>query len=618
VAIRGLQTLITDWLGLNSSADPENIKANWWTDSNNVIVDRTGTAVVLRSPADFNNALSTSNPVLSAFDYDKQTGNLILFDIDNVGGTALDTFSTTGTTNTSVRTGQLVSARWVSLTINDFAYRLNGTEFIQTNGAINYAAGVTGPAAAPTISWVAGGSGSFASGVDVTYAYRNSATGEVSKMSATSNRLGASTGSTLRIAVTASAQSGVDKIVVFLTVDGGSVRYLLVDSAGAPQQFTNATGNIDVSIADIFRDTQTTETAYNDVPPQNAFQMFKWRDRIVLLDFRAAATRQQIQYSGYESITYGTPFSCFPSLNIINIPNKGDAARCGVSTVLGALILAEQDSYLLSGYPSDKTSAPEGSIAVSEHLEPLNWGIGTKYPRTLVTTPFGEIWLDQDRHIRLWNHTSKPIDIGAPLQVSLNTIQTTAAAFDAAQAVWFEHPTAGGMFVLTASTTGSTNNKLFILNLYLDPETGERKVTYAISDIAVQCLLVADVSGKRRLFGGVADRLREILDTATQGAGWSAETRFFQCVVGTDSEYCYWHSLRFDADSITGLTITVTDLDGGGSVTVTPAQDETAWRGIIDAYGYRKIIKFSWNTTDTTYRDVKNLRVSYKPTGRII
>ncbi len=616
--INGAKPLIVNWKGLNSSADPENARPDYWTDSNNVLVNKTGTAVVLRSPANFNDAY-TSDKILSAFDYDRNAGNRIIFDL--VTGGNQEYYYTTGTSNTTIATGITPPAgRTIRLTINDKVYQVDGEQFRQYDGTNLRDVGIVAPTVAPTISWVAGGSGSFASGVDVTYAYRLAATGDVSKMSATSNRLTASTNSTLRIAVTASPAAGTDAdgIVIFLTLDGGSVRYLLVDSAGAPQIFSNSTGNIDVSIANIYYDQLTTETAYNDQAPETAFYMSRWRDRIMLLDFRGATTRQQIQYSGFEAIPYGTPFACFPPLNIINIPNKADAARSGISTNLGFFVLGEQDAYLLSGYPSDKTSSPENTVAITEHLEPMNWNKGTIYPKSLVTTPYGEMWLDQNRQIQLWTHSGFPVEVGAALRNSLSSILTTSTVGDSTQAVWFDHPKLGGMYVLTSRTTGSTNNKIFVINLYQDPESGEKRVASWTSDIAAECLVVADISGVRKLYAGMSGRLREIFDVETQGAGWGSETRFFQIVVGAETDYAYWHSLRFDAASITGLTITCTDMDTGSSVTVTPAQDETAYRGLIDAYGYRKIIKFAWSTTDTTYRDIKNLRIVYKPTGRVL
>lgn len=626
VALRGGRPIkIADWLGLQTFGSEENLGNGWWRDSSNVVVTNDGSAQVLRSPANFNDALAAASNILSAFDYDKNSGNVILFDALSAGSVA--TWSTSGSTNTLLRQNQ-ANARFVSQLVNDFAYRVNGTEFPQTNAVSFYSVGITSISTAPTVSLVAGGSGSLDSGVTVSYAYRNSTTGHVSQPSSASNNSGASASNlNLRIPVTASSQTGVDGIVLFISEDGGSVRYLYTNSAGDPIVNANSTGNIDISLALLTNlDTLTPETAYNEIPPTDAEFLGRWGDRLCLLGFSGAQTRGQIRYNIYENCYYGIPWESWWSLNAVNIPSRSDRARALIETPIGALVLAEQDACLIRGRLTDKVSGPQASVSVTEHIQPLNWSIGTRSPLTLKTTPFGEMWLDQNKRIQLWIREGFPTEAGLPIRTSLADILDTDAARKMAEAVWFQHGDQGGHYVLTASTAGSTNNKLFIITVYKDPEKGQLRFACAVSDIAAQCLFVAEVSGKKRLFIGVESgtRLREIFASGTEGAGWaSTQERYLETVLGNDSEFQYWHSLRFDATNITGLRLTIANKDGSEEKQIEleqVAEDGTdaPYYGLIDTYGFRKVIKFDFGSDDTQLRVIKNLRVAVKTTARLI
>lgn len=626
VALRGgLPIKIKDWLGLNDFSSAENLDPGFWRDSSNVVVSNDGSAQVLRSPATFNDALSASSNILSAFDYDKNSGNLILFDV--LAASSVATYSTSGSTNTLIR-GNMANARFVSQLVNDFAYRVNGTEILQTNAVSVYSVGITSISTAPTVSFVAGGAGSLGSGVTVSYAYRNATTGQVSQPSSASASTGASAGNlTLRTAVTASTQTGVDGIVLFISEDGGSVRYLYVTSAGDPVVNSNSTGNIDISLSLLTNlDTLTPETAYNEIPPADAEFIGRWGDRLCLLGFTGATTRGQMRYNIYENCYYGIPWESWWSLNALNFPSRGDRARALIETPIGALVLAEQDACLIRGRLTDKVSGPQASVSVTEHIQPLRWSIGTRSPLTLVTTQFGEIWLDQNKRLQLWTREGFPTEAGLPIRTGLSAILDTDAARKMAEAVWFQHGDQGGHYVLTASTTGSANNKLFVVTIYKDPEDGQLRFACATSDIGAQCIFVAEVSGKKRLFIGEAsgNQLLEIFASTTTGAGWtSTQERYFESVLGNDLEFAYWHSLRFDASNITGLRLTIANKDGSEEKQIEleqVAEDGTdaPYYGLIDTYGFRKVLKFDFGSDDTQSRIVKNLRVAVKPTARII
>lgn len=621
---RAKRSNVIDFLGLQDFATDRNLAPGWWTSSSNIVVTNDGSAAVLRSPANFNPALATGNKVLSGFHFPTTFGgDLLLQDINlgSIGVSSVRTYIVNEVTNVSIRSNQ-ADARWKRLPINGSAYGVNGHEMMQYNSSgVAYMVGIPAPASAPTLSFVAGGSGSLVTGVTVSYAYRNSDTGHVGQASDASATSGASTNPTLRTAVVASTLLGVDGIVLFITADGGAIRYLYVDANGDPVIFSNTTGNIDISLDLIDNlDTLTPETAYNGTPPQNAFFMFQWGDRLCLCDFRGATTRQQIQYNVNENCYYGVPWESWWPLNIINIPNKADAARSGIETPVGALVLGERDAYLIRGVLTDKISSPENLIAVTEHMQAMNWSIGTKSPYSLVATPFGEMWLDQNKRIQLWQREGFPVEAGLPMRTSLAAIQDTPAARAMAEAAWFQFGDAGGHYVLTASTTGSTNNMLFIVTVYRDPESGQVRWASSTSDIAAQSIFTGLTNTATPiLLIGVTDRLQEILDLDAEGAGWSSsQDRFFSITIGAQDEFCYFHSLRFDASDVTGLTITVANIDGTESSDIEYEQDGQSYYGLIDDYGYLKRLTFSWSSDDTEKRVVQNLRIASSLKTRLV
>ena len=627
----GKRFLIRDFRGLNSFASKQNLTPDWFYQSDNVIVTNDGSAAVLRSPAAFNDvlAVSTNNTVISAFDYAKTSGHLILFDLNPTAGVnSVATYVTTGTTNTLIRSNQAADKVWKSLTINDWCYRLNGVEFVQTQGASTfYAVGITSPGSVPALSFnTTGASGALAVGVTASYAYRNSATGDVSAPSVPSVASGTS-GSNNAIVVThtASSQTGVDGIVFFFTGDGGDQRYLYVDNNGDPVVQVNTTGTTAISLGSLSSlDTLTPEPIYNLLPPQDAYYMFRWRDRICLLDFQANASMQSfVQYSGLESCYIGVAQECYPPLNLLMVSAKGDKARSGVETPIGGLVLGEADSYLIRGELTDKLIGPNAETAVTESVQPLNWSIGTRSPKSVASTPFGVMWLDQNKRIQLWNYDGFPTEIGLALRSELVDIQDTDTIRGVITGTWFQHGKTGGHYALVAYTNASaTENKMFIVTLYRDPETGEMKTAGAVSSIGGNCVITAIVSGRGRAFIGGTGALREVLDLELQGAGWlSTQNRYFRILLGNETGFCFWHSIRLDITTVCGLNIYISNVDGTDEQEVILEQDTGAggaWFGMLDTYGFRKQLRFVWDADDADERTVLNLRVAYSPKPRLL
>jgi hypothetical protein len=623
VALKRAKKLwLKDFWGLNTTTDPKMVDPHFWITAENVVVTQDGSAGVLRSPKTWNDATATVN---SAIDYNKDTGRMVVFSYN--GGT--DIASTTGTANTAIA-ASLTAGKMKFLNVDNRIYILHGahTTFFQTDGTSSnfLAVGIVGPAAAPTISYVAGGSGAITTSINISYAYRNSATGHISNPSPVSNTLTASAGNlTIRTAVTASAVSGVDGIVFFATVDGGSIRYLRVDSNGDMVVASNTTGNVDVSIASLFRNTQITEPVSNYHPnvsfkdsagnPSYPYFAFKWKNRILVCDFRDDIDRPKIQYSAFETVQLGKPWHSWPPQNAIFTPGKGDAAVGGIETPSGALIMGEEDSYMIRGTLTDKVATFTGDLSLSESVQPMGWSIGTRSPHTIAMTPFGPIWLDQNKRIQMWTYEGFPSEAGLPIRTALSSaIGDTTAIRRSIDATWYQHGKDGGVYVLTVPDAAT----MFAISVYRNPEDNQLRFACSKFTMEGKCVFVAQVSGRSRFFFGGASRIYETLDLDTEGSGWGSETRHFKHTIGVDDEFAYFHSVRFDATDTTGLTVSVQDSEGGNSANLTVVSNGGSNYAIIDRYGYRFTLSFSFSTSDTTKKIINNIRVTYKNTGREI
>lgn len=599
---------IDAWRGLNTFTPKESLDPQSWYDSNNVLVNARGEADVLRSPNAFGSTTGGSGTLTGLFEYRRVAGNALIVD----QGTASYYYLAAGGPVTSLRTGQN-GAAWTSLNINDRLFRIDGTEFVQILNDLSTArrVGIDPPAAAPTIAYVAAGAAAddILVSLQGSYAYYNSATGHVSSPSPLSNILAPSALNSVSFTTVASSQTGVDKLVFFLTVDGGAIPYLIIDvSDSDPHEESNATTTYTLALASIDRDTLTPETIYNDAPPVTGTSMFEHKDRIFLIVDGA------LRYSGYETCYFGNPQECWPPLNQLIL--KGDRAVGGLSMQAGALIFGKQDSFLLSGFPSDKTTSPENASAVTEHLDPLNWRIGITYPQTAVTTPFGAIWTDQTLKIRNWNMTGYPTDIAKPLRTELDGMTGTL------KARWFQHGENGGYYVLTNGV-----NTLFVV-VYTDKngqvQFGYGKSTTLTPDGLASCTF----SAVERFFYAKTNQVYEILDTATEGDGWTAGTPiFFKFMVGNDDNFSTLHSLQIEGDALddmsdTTVTIGTSDETSVEELVLTndiEVDTGGALYGIVDSPQRRRhSVAVEFSTEDTEHRSIDGVQIFAKNNKRAI
>ncbi len=602
---------IDQFAGVDQFNDAQSLPPASWPDSLNVVVGANGNAVALRSPANYNDILfpTNSKSIMSGACYDRIAGFINIFDTQTSGTTAVSTFATTTSTNTLLRLGQ-ANARWQSQNVNDRLYRVNGTEFIQYVTSLSaYRVGIDPPAAAPTASMTVGTSTlTIAVGVTVSYAYYNSVTthtGEASPVSASS---GAGTNQLLRIAVVASTQTGVDKIVLFITEDAGSVRYLVIDANGDPILYANSTGNIDIS-APYLLNYNVEETVFNVPPVLGATHISLWKSRLIVAGYTSTTMAGMAAYSGFDQISMGQPWETWPPLNLLPIPAKAERLLGGIDTPVGWLGLSAANAFLLTGAPTDKVDSGVNVIQVSEQFRQLGWQLGTRSILTLQNTPFGTIFLDQNKHLQFWSYEGQPTEIVMGLRPEFSAIQNTDAARAMAEGAWFPSGDNVGFYVLTGSTSGSANNRLWVITFAKQPN-GQLLISGAPSDIAAQCVFISRVNNVVTCVIGVTDRLRKILDFDTAGAGWASTTQiYFDSIANNASLFSTLHNILYDGTNAQFVFVQARDLEDQSIKTLQPMLAGGSYSALVNAYGRRQKLRFNFATDDSQRQEILNLRL---------
>jgi hypothetical protein len=626
---------IDKFTGVDTRKNLEKQSPASWPSSLNVGVNADGSAEPLRSPLAFNNSIGSN--VFSLADYLNPFEHRVIFDAV-VSGVTKSYKIENDLSNTLLYTSAF-ALPYVSLVANDQLYRINKSEFLQlcvANGAFSWNAfgiGVSAPAAAPAISYTSVGTASYASGVIISYAYMNSQTGSVSIPSPHSNQLAASSGSQeVAIPVVASGQAGVDTIILFATEDGGSIPYLVIDSSGDTVTYSNSTTTLDVDIATLQNvDTLTPEPIFNELPPSGAQFMFMWKNHVFLTGFDGTGDipTTDAAYSALEACYIGVPTECYPSLNRVSAFSKGEQMWGGIATQFGALLMSDLESYLLEGQPTDQVSGPTATTAVSQLMQPMNWGIGTKSPRTIQGSPYGQMWLDQAMHVRLWNGTGIPTEIGLPLRGTLANLDP--ADFFNIEGKWFQFAQNGGVYVIKGKLLSGSQHVWWI-TIYQDDD-GTLNYGYGESDAAIYSLQPVWASGTLQLFAGTASGVSTWFNRSQAGSGWSGNSIYFDFIIGNENNYQYFHSLVIDGDYVlANVTVSIREVvkSSGNTVlsaantaiTLTPQALATDMDGstyyLIDSYGRRKVIRIAFSNSSDVLAQIKSIALYSKPTKRIL
>lgn len=623
---------VSSWLGLNTTEDSSNLSPTYWSDSMNAVVGASGATIALNPPQDWNNHTPAGSTRLSIASWNTSTGSLITLDEDNGSNRSFYAInSTTGGLAGIVSSSSSQKVVYANANNNMYFVGISQSSQIVAQGAGVYSIykiGIDAPSGTAAVSIAAGGTLTLNVGATVSYAYYNATTGHCGRCSTGSATSGPTSAgnNTLRIAVSATAESGVSGIILFISTDGGATRYLLINATtGAPVIYSNASGNINISAA-YSLDTNTTEPSYNLRPLDTARFIFSHQSRVFLCNYTSPDYRWQLTYSGLEAIGIGQPTESFPALNIIALPSRAEVAVGGVSTPVGALILSDKDGYILQGQVSDNVVSTQNVIQASASLQHLKWGVGTRSPSTIQGTPLGIVWMDQSKRIQFWSYSGMPVEIGLPIRNELKSIQDGAYARLTAESAWFQYGDEQYYYILSASTSGSTNNKLFIVGIYRDPSTSNLLYTTAVSNFPVQSLTThVDQNGVARCLASVVGGLyiSELFNFTNTGGTWpggSTQTQYFSVNAGNfkdSGNYTHLHSIRFDCTT-PNITVQVMDYDGTNIEVLQLESQDGSYFGMCDRYGVRKTLKFIFPTDQAAKYSVKNLRITYSAKGRTI
>lgn len=179
-----------------------------------------------------------------------------------------------------------------------------------------------------------------------------------------------------------------------------------------------------------------------------------------------------------------------------------------------------------------------------------------------------------------------------------------------AEAEWFPSGKDGGFYVLTASTSGSTNNRLWVVSL-IDTAQG-LVIAAAPSTIAAQCLVRATLSGADRMFIGITDRLREILDFDLEGAGWGSDEIYFEFVANNASLYSTLHAIRYDGQNAGEVTVEAETTDDTGATLTTnlaPQYRGGSYSAVVNKNGTRQTVRMNFPTDDALRVEIANMRI---------
>jgi hypothetical protein len=246
----------------------------------------------------------------------------------------------------------------------------------------------------------------------------------------------------------------------------------------------------------------------------------------------------------------------------------------------------------------------------------MQWNVGITYPQTAVNTPFGVIWVDQSKRIRLWNQQGFPSEIGEPLRAELDAITFSISAR------WFQHGKNGGYYVI------SDGVKMLFVMIYLSA-SGQMELGYGKStSLFGGPMATATFSNNaERFFFAQNLQLFEILDPTLEGDGWSSDTElFFKMVVGNSNKnmnFSSLHSMQLSGD-LGDLVITHAPMDETNPEEVVFAEDLEMDTGdssyaLIDSVERRyHVLDFEWGLDDTDHRGIDSMTINVKNAGRVI
>jgi hypothetical protein len=237
-------------------------------------------------------------------------------------------------------------------------------------------------------------------------------------------------------------------------------------------------------------------------------------------------------------------------------------------------------------------------------MEPMKWNLGmyASGKDTARITPFGVIWLDQNKRLRIWTFKEFPQEIGVALREELDTMTNTITAR------WFQHGKNAGFYVIRDSS------KMLLVMVY-QGEDGQIKFGYGKSEVATDAIATATFTAEQFFFGE-DDQIYRFLNPDLAGDGWEDGTEiFFKTKVGNKGNFSYWHSVSVEGELGENFRLKVNDL-------LIPLEGDTdtdtSIYGIVDQEGRRHTLECRFNLDDFERRSMDAVHIFMKNKKRVI
>ena len=234
------------------------------------------------------------------------------------------------------------------------------------------------------------------------------------------------------------AHSGVDKIAIYRTLNGGTLLFYVDEVAIGTQSYTDDKSDAEISVND---NLQVAEQSFK-VPAKDTFGNIV-RAKNHLMAFGAAdywndasVYRNKVAWCGIETQT-GIPFpEGWPDENVGTVQNGGEHLRSG--RMLGdVFILMEEAEIWMWTWVDDDPDTENGS----GNMEPVGAGRGTVTFKTLIDVD-GELWSMDRQGFFNYKGGQSIAPVEEPVRREFDRINWRQAAqfhgaYDAKRIYWF-------------------------------------------------------------------------------------------------------------------------------------------------------------------------------------
>lgn len=460
--------------GINSYSALTQLGPEWAQDCLNVIVSGSGGLSKFRLPVIVTPAIPVFNSGPASF-WDFQQGNGTRQVLANFGGEFYYYAGDLGAV-TKIATGGGFVGPWSIVVANNILFGMNGSTAFKWTGAAFLGWGSPAPTQAPAAPGTVAGALSPATGYQYGFAIKLSTTGHVGNISPLSPSTGAQANKGFTVVSPVNPTPQNDTIVWFRNLDGGGDMYRLAEvnvvtgvvttfAANASVVITLGTGNLGITdnTPDSGLDQSTRGPLINN-PPLIGKYVAQGQNRVAIFNLTTGsgtqtAAPQDFIYSGYEHIFIGRPEESFPPNNRIRLSIGAEEIAGGGILQAGVVAFSRTGKmFMVRGLLEDiDLTTP---VSFSSYMEELPWTLGCASHFTIMSTPYGLLWLAADKTIQMFDGRSEPVDISVGVYPYLRRI--TPGQEQNAIAAYFNWLERDIYFLMVAVDGSLTPNRLFM------------------------------------------------------------------------------------------------------------------------------------------------------------